>query len=341
MKKALIVIGILAAIVGIGVWVVSWFRTPEAVATAAARPWPGGLGTLDTVAARYPKLPANAASAQLTALAKTLPNELITHYVEHEIARGELVIGAPPKLPDATAIRELLLHEPIVWERHEGIDHPGTMNMRGVQMNVARALIASALAKGRANDAAAWDDLHATWQLARALDAHPQMMAQTAALSTARMINAVAWKMPLPAPAWFAEVQTRDEIPTLLRSFQFQASSYWADGAHSFPTKWLANSVENDRRIAETVANEKRCDVSAPMNDLGVDVSSVWRRAFRYRAEREATANALRVRDGKPIETKSQCSDGAWTFDGTTLRFTRAITTAAPDAPMPLVLKLK
>ena len=68
---------------------------------------------------------------------------------------------------------------------------------------------------------------------------------------------------------------------------------------------------------------------------------SVWRRAFRYRAEREATANALRVREGKPIEPASRCSDGAWTFDGTTLRFSREIPTTAPDRPMPLALRVK
>ncbi|HWK12036.1 MAG TPA: hypothetical protein VNR64_18380, partial [Vicinamibacterales bacterium] len=83
------------------------------------------------------------------------------------------------------------------------------------------------------------------------------------------------------------------------------------------------------------------CDVTAPANELGVDLSSLWRRAFRYRAEREATANALRVREGKPIVTASRCSDGAWTFDGNnTLRFSRRISTAPPDTPMPLVISL-
>jgi hypothetical protein len=77
------------------------------------------------------------------------------------------------------------------------------------------------------------------------------------------------------------------------------------------------------------------------MNDLGTDLSSVWRRAFRARAEREATANALRVRAGKSIETNSRCTDGRWMFDGTTLRFSREIATAAPDTPMPLVLQVK
>jgi len=49
---------------------------------------------------------------------------------------------------------------------------------------------------------------------------------------------------------------------------------------------------------------------------------------------------ALRVREGKPIETKSVCSDGTWSFDGTTLRFRREIATAPPDRPMPLVLRV-
>ena len=107
------------------------------------------------------------------------------------------------------------------------------------------------------------------------------------------------------------------------------------------PTKWLAMSVEHDRLIAEEVFKLTRCDVSVPMNDLGTDLTSVWRRAFRYRAEREATANALRVREGKSIETTSRCSDGGWMFAGTTLRFSREIATAAPDRPMPMVLRVK
>jgi hypothetical protein len=99
--------------------------------------------------------------------------------------------------------------------------------------------------------------------------------------------------------------------------------------------------VDHDRAIAEELSSLKQCDVNPRMNELGTDLSSLWRRAFRYRAEREATANALRVREGKSIETASRCSDGRWTFDGTTLRFSREIATAAPDTPMPLVLRVK
>jgi hypothetical protein len=298
------------------------------------------MGSLDEVVNRWPSLKANDASAKLTALAKALPeNEVVDDFVEREIARGELTIGDSPAVPDVSAIRELLLREPIVWERRLEFDDTVVAELRGVQMRVARALVASALTKARGQDLTAWEDLHATWKLARSLEEHPQMMAQTAVLTMARMINAVSWKMPLPAPAWLGELQDRDHVRPLLEAFQYQAASYSNDAW--FPTKWLANSVDRDREIAEAVFEETRCDVHTPMNDLGTDLSSVWRRAFRARAEREATANALRVREGKSIDSGSRCSDGGWMFDGTTLRFSSEIPTAAPDKPMPLVLHVK
>ena len=213
------------------------------------------MGTLDSVADRFPPQQANDASVKLTALANALPkNEAVDDFVAREIARGELTIGEPPALPDVSAIRELLLREPIVWERRDGIGGGNDANAkRAVQMTVARALVASALAKARANDPAAWEDLHAVWKLARSLDGHPQMMVQTAALSMARMINAVAWKMPLPAPAWLGELQARDNVRPLLEAFQYQTASYWKDGARIFPTKMarrLGRSRPRHRRRA-------------------------------------------------------------------------------------------
>lgn len=319
-----------------------WFRNEGAVATSAGRPWPEGMGTLYAARDHWPPMKANDASVKLTALTKTLPkNEGVDDFVEREVVRGELTIGDPPVLADVSAIRDLLLRETVTWERHDEIGDQNAVTTRAMQMTVARALVASALAKARENDPAAWDDLHAVWKLARTLDGHPQMMMQTAVLSMARMINAVAWKMPLPAPMWFGELQKRDNVQRLLEAFQFQAASYWEDGSWIFPTRWLANSVDHDRLIAEELFYLTRCDVNAPVNDLGTDLTSFWRRAFRYRAEREATANALRVREGKSIETRSRCSDGLWMFDGTTLRFSREIPTAAPDKPMPLVLRVR
>src|SRR5437773_9755927 len=119
------------------------------------------MGTLDSVAGRFPPLQANQASVKLTALANALPkNEAVNGFVAREIARGELTIGKPPALPEVSAIRQLLLREPIVWERREGIGgDDASSGTRALQMTVARALVASALAKARANDPAAWEDL--------------------------------------------------------------------------------------------------------------------------------------------------------------------------------------
>src|SRR5437762_227131 len=147
MKKAL---GVVAAIAFV-VWVVSWFRTPDAVATSGAQAWPGGMGTLDSVAKRFPPLQANEASMKLSALANALPkNEAVDSFVAREIARGELAIGKPRTLPDVSAIRELLLREPIVWKRHDGIGDTDTQAMRVVQLTITRALVANALIKARA-----------------------------------------------------------------------------------------------------------------------------------------------------------------------------------------------
>jgi hypothetical protein len=339
MKKAAIIV---VVAIGLLAWVFLWFRNKDAVATSAAQPWPGQMGTLYTVADRWPPQKANDASVKLTALANALPKSTaVDDFVAREIMRGELSIREPPALPDVSAIRELLLREPITWERHDEIGAQDAVVTRALQMTLARAMVANALTKARANDPAAWEDLHAVWKLARTLHGHPQMMAQTAALAMARMINAVAWKMPLPAPAWLGELQSYDNVRRLLEAFQFQTASYWKSGARIFPTKWLATSVEHDRRIAEELFSLARCDVNTSMNELGTDLTSLWRRAFRYRAEREATANALRLRAGKSIETGSRCSDGSWMFDGKTLRFSREIATAAPDTPMPLVLQVK
>jgi hypothetical protein len=338
-KKAVV---ILLAIFGVAGSVALWFRNEEAVATSAARPWPGQMGPLPAVTDRWPPQKANEASVKLTALANSLPkDEAVDGFVAREITRGELTIGDPPALPDVSAIREVLLREPIVWERYDEVGDQNAISARAMHLTMARMLIASALTKALAKDPAAWEELHSVWKLARTLDGHPQMMTQTAALSMDRMVNAVAWKMPLPAPVWLAELHARDNVQRLIESFQFQSASYWKDGARIFPTKWLANSVDNDRSIAEELFNLDRCDVNARANELGTDLTSLWRRAFRYRAEREATANAIRVREGKPIETASRCSDGKWMFDGTTLRFSREISTAAPDTPMPLVLRVK
>ena len=97
------------------------FRNERAVATSAAQQWPGQMGTLDAVAERWPRQEANRASFNLTSLAETLPknDKALDDFLTSEIARDELTISEPPTLPDVSAVRNLILQEPIVWERHQ------------------------------------------------------------------------------------------------------------------------------------------------------------------------------------------------------------------------------
>jgi hypothetical protein len=130
MKKAVPIVVVAIALLA---WAALWFRNKDAVATSAAQPWPGEMGTLYTVADRWPPQKANGASVKLTALGNALPkNDAVEDFVAREITRGELTIGEPTALPDLSAIRELLLREPITWERHDEIGNQDAIATRAI-----------------------------------------------------------------------------------------------------------------------------------------------------------------------------------------------------------------
>jgi hypothetical protein len=342
MKKALILLILLAA----AVYVASWFWAGDEVAAAAARPWPDGLGTLAAVPDQYPPQHENEAARKLAKLAAAVPeNDAITAYVRQEIARGELAIAEPPAIGGLSAIRDLLLREPVVWERDLAQQHGGLLPKLAMHLSLMRALVASALGRARRHDAAAWDDLHAVWNLTKALDGHPHVILRVAAMSMTRAINAVAWKMPLPVPAWFDEVQNRDFVRPLSETLQYQNWRTWK--YEVFPTKPFAGTIESERILTSELARVTECEFNrvtgtGDRSDPNARLDIGWQRAFRYRVEREATANALRARAGQPIEESSRCSDGGWSFDGKTLRFAKPI--ALPerlDTSMPLTLHVR
>lgn len=208
------------------------------------------MGSLEKVGDRWPQREPTNASRQLSALTEALPKNdtALDDFVAREILRDQITIGEVPSLPDVSPIRELLLKEQVVWERHDELGDSRAIAMRAMHMTMARALVGSALNKARANDSSAWDDLQAVWKLARSLDNHPQLMTQTAALAMARMVNAVAWKMPLPAPEWLGELQARDNVRPLLDAFQHQAANYWKSGARFFRRSgWQPRSIMIDK----------------------------------------------------------------------------------------------
>lgn len=342
MKKVLVIFVLLAA----AVYVASWFWAGDEVAAAAARPWPDGLGTLAAFSDRYPPQHENEAARKLTKLAAFVAeNDAVTIYVRQEIARGELTIAGPPAIADVSAIRDLLLREPIVWERDLSQQHGGLLPKVAMQVSLMRALVAGALSDARQHDVAAWDDLHAAWNLTKSLDPHPHPILRIVAMSMTRAINAVAWKMPLPVPAWFDEVRDRDFVRPLFETLQYE--EWWKWNHQKFPVKPLATAIDRERNLTHELARMTGCEFhrtieTGDRTDPVARLDIGWQRAFRYRVEREATANALRARAGQPIEEGSRCSDGRWSFDGKTLRFAKPI--ALPerhDTSMPLTLHLR
>ena len=342
MKKVLVMLVLLAA----AVYVASWFWAGDEVAAAAARPWPDGMGTLAAVPGRYPPQNENEAGRKLTELAGAVAeNDAVTTYVRQEIARGELAIGEPPAIADLSAIRDLLLRETIVWKRDLPQQHGGLLPKIAMHRTLMRVLVASALGRARQHDVAAWDDLHAAWNLTKALDGHPHLIVRVVAMSMTRAINAVAWKMPLPVPAWFAEVQQRDLVRPLLVTLQFENWRKWK--YEPLALKVFADRIERERILTADLARVTECEFTrvtetGDRSDPNGRLDIGWQRAFRYRVEREATANALRARAGQPIEEGSRCSDGRWSFDGKTLRFAKPI--ALPerrDTSMPLTLNVR
>ena len=56
--------------------------------------------------------------------------------------------------------------------------------------------------------------------MAKPLQSRPETVTQMIGLATVRMINAAAWKLSAPAPAWLAEMHSLDHVRQLARSMQ-------------------------------------------------------------------------------------------------------------------------
>lgn len=384
MKRALVVLMIVAATAAL------WWAGALALATvrmrrAANEQWPGGLGTLHDVAKRFPKQGTSPSALRLIELARRIGIEItpkkkgakvpalesIGNYVKQQTVRTTPAIEPPP--PDAAAwlathaseidaIREHLLRSGgVAWpfDADLGFDSP-VPNLLG-HLHLARVFTTRALQRG------SWDDLRAAWVLARSLHARPEPITQLIALAIVRMVNAAAWKMPLPAPSWLREMHAVDVRLLLARSLQYETWLSWRYGERQMPVMpaiparpynraSISAFVMHQRETVAQVLAVKACAFdgeafsakrmrTVPRWNIFARVvtpnlGSVWTRVQRFHAEREATANALRIRAGESI-APSTCADGVWRYDGARLAFSRNIPPASEaDAPMPLTLSV-
>lgn len=279
-------------------------------------------------------------------------------YVRVQLERSGDAIDAPP--PDVAryltenaapldAIRTLALSgTPIVFEadikrggiggrerRGEGDPDPVPIgpNVFALQ-HLHRVFVVRALASARDRNPAAWDELRTAWELTRPQWGRPETTAVLGASTAARMVNAAARKMPLPPPAWLAELDT----------FAYEQHLAAAQQAEAWRGRNPA-LTERLRGMAAEVLQAKACDTASPRFEavrekLGAratpNLVSDWERLMRFRAEREARRNVLRIRAGQPPVRDSQCSDGSWKVTPASFRFTREVAVERPQLAYPL-----
>jgi hypothetical protein len=284
--------------------------------------------------------------------------DAFSEYVRAQLERSGDTIDAAPSdvaryLTDHAApldeIRKLALSgTPIVFEadihrggiggrerRGEGDPDPVPIgpNIFALQ-HLHRVFVARALTAARDGNPAAWDELRTAWELTRPQWGRPETTAVLGASTAARMVNAAARKMPLPPPAWLAELDTFPYEQHLAAAQQAEA---WR-GRNPALTERL-------RGMAAEVLRAKACDTTSPRFDavrekLGAratpNLISDWQRLMRFRAEREARRNVLRIRAGQPPVRDSQCSDGSWNVTPASFQFTRKVPVERPQIDYPL-----
>jgi hypothetical protein len=392
MRTVAVILVVLLALIVVG-WIISDGVSSGAMRKAGEESWPLGLGTLASVEARVQPRQTNDAARQLIVLVKPLdlsfapsemtlppstPRTAIGEYVRREHARAEAAIGEPPAevvtyldshASEIDALRDHLLRsESIQWDLEPSKGYDGSIPSLRDHMQVARLLAARALVRGRAQDVQSWDDLHAVWRLTQSLEARPELISQLIVLAMARMVNAEAWKLPAPAPAWVEELRKVDHRRLLTAAHQYEMWGMWRLGDRSLhgvaavfarPVfRWqVADTVRFQRKNTEELAAITACGFDGAAfarrrvkeiprwNTVGQmatpNLDAIWQRAFRFVPEREATMNAMRIAEGQPIVATSACSDGAWRFENDRLSFSRDLPKAnESESVMPLSLAI-
>jgi hypothetical protein len=286
--------------------------------------------------------------------------EAFVEYARVQLERSGDTIDAPPAdvvryLADNAApldeMRALALSgTPIVFEadinrggidgRERGPEREGGPEPVPIGANIYalqhlhRAFVVRALLAARDGNPAAWDELRTAWELTRPQWGRPETTAVVAASTAARMVNAAARKLPLPPPAWLAELDT-------LPYEQYLAAAQQAEALRGRNPAL----TERFRGMAAEVVQVKACDPTSPQFDAVREklaaratphLISDWQRLMRFRAEREARRNVLRIRAGQPPLPDSQCSDGSWQVAPASFRFTRDVPVQRPQIKYPL-----
>ena len=327
----------------VAIWVVLYATGSVELRRAKAEPWPYALGSLDDLAAR-PRRSASPEAERLIKPLESLPNGVAAAtWIAAQIKKkNDAVDPVPADVASALAESQAALAElvplvvgsgdRIVWSDRRAMAWlvAGAVNLLGVQ------------ALGRARDgdgAAAWQDVHAMWILARSLSGQVVPPAKISAAQLERIANAVARKLPAPAPPWLAEIAAIDPRRDAAAALQAQASTFGRPARRrAAPAvlmflfrplfdRYAAKTIRG-RRAAAAAMTARRCRIDdAAMHAAevtGMLPAQVAYRAARLDAEIEATAKVLALKSERarlghwpppsPQIAASRCEANVWQY---------------------------
>jgi hypothetical protein len=361
---------LLIVVVAVAVLLASaWMLGRAAQHRAEEQLWPAGLGALKDVPRRFPAHGATPAATALNRLVEPLGLDLIVlvrpelkhdprtvavlQYAAAELERNETTISPPPAAVAgyfadhaeelAAVRRQALGGGPIAFAVDLSRPEPPEPDVIAI-WQLCRILVADAFVR---RDRAGWDDLEASWRVARPLFDRAEQDAQFVAVMALQAIAAAARRMPLPAPPWLAELRPVDVRSSYLSALQ---AENWRM-LHSVPfptvvTQISARIADEQRWAAAQLAGETRCAFDGARffreagkqmpswNTLGLmeqsPVQPALERLFRTRAELELTDRVLAARSGAAADPRSACPDGQWLYEAqpggaTAIRFSEAM----------------
>lgn len=329
-------------------WLALWAGARSARRRSESAQWPERLGTVNDVPSHYPDAETSAAAAELLKLAEPLGVGK---------AKQPLPDQHDPRLDQ---IRDHILNGgPIAWRVRFRLGEHAPMPNLFVHINLTKVFVR------RAETTQSWEELHAAWLLNHELWDRPELISVLIALADTRRINATAAKMPLPPPAWFAELQSFDYRRRFAKVFQAEA---WADRRMmeemfgqlgddgSVFSPWvnffIADSLRVMRKQTTQLMGTMSCDLANdpvrhtlvvalrwnwPANFLP-SIFDDWKKLARFRAELEATSKIIALRSGQTPSSSSTCSDGTWIIRPDSIAFSRDIA-VAHGAAYPLMYK--
>jgi hypothetical protein len=342
------------ALLAAAIWIVAYVTGEVALHRETSAQWPYHLGSIDDVAAR-PRPRASPEWERLAKVIETLRYPKTQAWIAEQVKKkDDDVDPAPGDLASALAENEPKAAEVVRLAIASGdrIILPVNPPMRVYVAAAVETLAVLALERARAGDgAAAWDDVHAMWILSSALSRQPLAFSKELAQELERLANAVARKLPPPAPPWLEEMTGRDPRPDAAASLQAE-TALWEPRRHRSAAivaflfkplidRFAARGIRDARRTAEAMTARCRVDdvaVNAAAT-TGLPPAQIVYRAARMDAEREATAKVLalkgeRARLGRwpppsPAVAASRCAENVWQYE------------VSPDRSMSLRMSLE